>query len=340
MIDMWRAQRALPKYFRILNGEELPNFHYLKRIKVDFEEDEDISELWKLHDEALELLKRGKLNTMGKYTLLDLKLLIARKMLKSCILCEFKCRLNRERSIGYCRVKNTKIVSYFMHMGEEPELVPSFTIFFSGCNFRCVFCQNWDISQRTQGIYIQPRKMARIIDDAFERGAKNVNLVGGEPTPNIPYILEVLNHVTSPIPVVWNSNMYMSEEAMKLLDGMVDIYLGDFKWADDKKARKYSKALHYRKVVTRNFLLAKEHYRVEFLIRHLVMPGFVEDTRKILSWISTHLGKNVRVNVMFQYYPCYRASEYPEINRRLSYNERKEVERIVQEIGLENALVG
>lgn len=339
--EVKRAKEALPHYFSILSGEEKPNFFYAKRVEVDFEQDASLKDLWEIHKEGMEKLRENNLKESPKKSLLDLKALIAHKILESCELCEFKCHANRFKEIGYCRVKESLIASDFLHIGEEPELVPSYTVFFSGCNFRCVFCQNWDISQYLVGLRYSPEEMAVKIAVAYAEGAKNVNFVGGEPTPNLSFILESLKHVKVPIPVVWNSNMYMSEKSMKLLDGIVDIYLGDFKWGNNEDALKYSKSPNYWETVTRNFLLAKEHYKAEFLIRHLVIPGHLDCcSRRILKWISENLGKDVRVNVMFQYRPEYRAHEYPEIDRRLTNDEMLKAAQLVKEFGLKNALVG
>ncbi len=337
------ARVALPGYFAILEGREKPNFMRVRSIPVEFDENLELEELWEIHDDAMKMLVEGETGEFGredKSNLLQLKALIAERLLNPCKLCELKCGVNRRVSMGYCRVKDSRISSYFLHWGEEPELVPSFTVFFSGCNFRCVFCQNWDISQRITGSVIPPSAMAELMEKAFISGAKNVNFVGGEPTPNLPYILHILQHATAPLPVIWNSNMYMSEETMKLLDGVVDIYLGDFKWSDDGLALKYSRVPNYWKTVTRNFLLAQKHYRAELLIRHLVMPGHLENTWRVLRWIKDNLGADVRVNVMFQYYPHYRAREYPEINRRLNAEERRKVREYVKQLGFSSALVG
>ncbi|AEH24220.1 radical SAM protein [Pyrococcus yayanosii] len=340
MRELEKAKKALPKYFAILEGEDVPNFFLVRKVGVDFSPDAPLDDLWTKHGEGLDRLRENDLRE-GPKNLLDLKVAIAERILESCHLCEIKCGVNRKRDIGYCRVRESLVASDFLHLGEEPELVPSYTIFFSGCNFRCVFCQNWDISQFRVGVPYDPHIMARKIELAFAEGAKNVNFVGGEPTPNLPFILETLRHVRVPIPVIWNSNMYMSEAAMKLLDGIVDIYLGDFKWGNDECALKYSKAPRYWAVVTRNFLLAKGHFRAEFLIRHLVMPGHLECcTRPILEWVAENLGRDVRVNVMFQYRPEYKADEYPEINRLLWGEEMERAEMIVKELGLRNALVG
>jgi len=338
--DAIKARKALPHYFNILEGREKPNFHLLKMIPVKFEPDMDMKLLWDLHKVGMEMLKKGEFESEVDNNLLDLKATIAKRMLKRCELCEFKCGINREKEIGYCRVKETRIATAFLHMGEEPELVPSYTIFFSGCNFRCVFCQNWDISQYRVGEIVPAATLAKKIERAYYLGAKNVNFVGGEPTPNIPYILELLNHLNIPIPIIWNSNMYLSVEGMKLLDGVVDLYLADFKWFYNKNALKYSKAPNYWDVMVRNFLLAKAHYKSEFLIRHLVVPGHLKDTEKILRWIADNIGKEVRINVMFQYRPEFRASRYPEINRTLTVEEMGRAKELVEKYGFENALVG
>lgn len=351
MMPMWfhrvdigeieKAKKAMPHYFEVLSGKEKPNFFYTGQVKVNFSEDYSLNELWRAHDEGMEKLRENDLSESPEKSLLDLKALIADRILEKCELCEIKCHVNRKESIGYCRVKDTLIASDFLHIGEEPELIPSYTIFFSGCNFRCVFCQNWDISQYRVGLKYSPEEMATKIAVAYAEGAKNVNFVGGEPTPNLPFILETLRYVKVPIPVVWNSNMYMSEITMRLLDGVVDVYLADFKWGNNEDALKYSKAPRYWEVVTRNFLLAKKHYKAEFLIRHLVMPDHLECcTKPILKWIAENLGKEVRVNVMFQYRPEYRADRYPEIARRLNYDEMKRAAELAAEFELKNAMIG
>ncbi|WP_297093017.1 radical SAM protein [Thermococcus sp.] len=335
------AREALPRYFSILEGTEEPVFSISKRVEVRFEDNLPLDELWNLHAEGMDRLRENDLREKPENNLLELKALIASRIMESCTLCEIKCRVDRREYIGYCRVGESLVASDFLHYGEEPELVPSYTVFFSGCNFRCVFCQNWDISQYRVGIEHVPEFMAFKIEEAFRRGAKNVNFVGGEPTPNLPFIVETLRHVSVPIPVVWNSNMYMSEDAMRLLDGVVDVYLADFKWGNDGCAMRYSKIPRYWEVVTRNFLLAAEHFGAEFIVRHLVLPGHLECcTRPVLEWIVENLGKDVRVNVMFQYRPEYQAGEYPEISRMLEGKEKQKAARIVEELGFRNALVG
>jgi len=249
---------------------------------------------------------------------LDEKLAEARKTLESCTLCERRCKVNRsggER--GFCGVLEPRIASEFIHLGEEPELVPSYTLFFAGCNFRCVYCQNWDISQNPgNGVELTPQMTARLIKS---QRARNVNWVGGEPTPNLPFVLEVLNNLDCDAPQVWNSNMYMTEEAMKMLDGVVDVYLTDFKYGSDECARRLSKAGDYLRVAKRNHLEAAR--QCETLVRHLMLPGHYDCcTKPVLEWIADEM-QEARVNLMDQYRPAYMAHKIGGIDRRISSRE-------------------
>jgi len=255
----------------------------------------------------------------------------AKDILKSCCFCERRCGVDRtagER--GFCRVLESKISSEFLHFGEEPELVPSYTIFFSGCTFGCVFCQNADISQNPEsGAHIPPETVAKMIE---KQEALNVNWVGGDPTPNLAFILEVLTHLTKNIPQVWNSNMYLTEEAMALLDGVIDVYLTDFKYGKGKCAEKYSKAPDYWNIVTRNHLEAAR--QAEVLVRHLVLPNHVNCcTRPILEWLAENI-PDARVNVMDQYRPQYRAREFPELSTNLHFTEYEKALGYAIDLGL------
>jgi putative pyruvate formate lyase activating enzyme len=273
--------------------------------------------------------------------LVDLKAALGARMLRDCRLCERACGKNRAQGdVGHCGVLSARVCSDFLHMGEEPDLTPSYTIFFAGCTFNCVFCQNWDISTHPEaGLEISPADMARKIElretaDGRRYGrARNVNWVGGEPTSNLPYILEVLNACEANLPQVWNSNMYMSLEAMALLNGIVDVYLTDFKYGNDKCASRLSNAPHYMKVVERNHLLARANG--EMIIRHLVLPEHVECcTRPALTWIAENL-VDVKVNVMAQYRPEYRARDFPEIAHPLAMRDHDAALGIAEKLGLE-----
>jgi putative pyruvate formate lyase activating enzyme len=217
-------------------------------------------------------------------------------------------------------------------MGEERVLIPSHTIFFSGCTFHCVFCQNWDISQKICGIYIKPSKLVNIIERRKSQGSKNVNWVGGDPTPNLLYILRTLKELEINIPQVWNSNMYCSMDTMKILDDVIDLYLTDFKYGNDKCAKRLSKVDNYFEIIKRNHKKAYENG--EMIIRHLVMPNHVECCSKpIMKWISEKL-PNALVNIMAQYRPEYKAYDYKELTRHITHDEFKVTTEYARKLGL------
>jgi putative pyruvate formate lyase activating enzyme len=227
---------------------------------------------------------------------------------------------------------NPRITSEFLHLGEESVLVPSHTIFFSGCTFHCVFCQNWDISQQITGFYIKPSQLADIIETRHNQGSKNVNWVGGDPTTNLYYILETLNQLDINIPQVWNSNMYCSIETMKLLDGVIDLYLTDFKYGNDKCAKRLSLVDNYLEIVKRNHKMVYENS--EMIIRHLVMPNHVECCSKpVIKWISENIPDSV-INIMAQYRPEYHAHEYKDISRKIYIGEVIDVKEYAEKKGI------
>jgi putative pyruvate formate lyase activating enzyme len=225
-----------------------------------------------------------------------------------------------------------------MHLGEEAPLVPSHTIFFSGCNFECIYCQNFDISQFPEsGIETSEENLAKVIDKRRMEGSRNVNFVGGDPTPNLLYILKTMRLSKENIPVIWNSNFYMSKDAMTLLDGFIDLYLSDFKYGPLDCAEKLSGTVNYWNTVTRNHLMAKKAGNM--IIRHLVLPGHVECCSKpILKWISKNLGNETVVNIMGQYRPVYRANESPEIMCYPSHYEMEETINYAKSLGLMNII--
>ena len=248
----------------------------------------------------------------------------ADKIVESCYLCERRCGANRKAGEkGFCGVGyESRVSNAFAHVGEEKYFVPSGTIFFTGCNSRCVYCQNYDISQFSErGNVWQPIDIAKWIENC---DCINVNFVGGEPTPNLHNILKALSLSQRNIPTIWNSNFYMSVESMQLLSDVIDVYLSDFKYGDNECAMKYSSLPKYFETVARNHLLASKNS--EMIVRHLILPGHVECcSKKIIDWIADNLGDKVRVNLMRQYQPCYKAHEFSEINRRITSEEYKEV---------------
>jgi len=333
---------ALAAYYSILDGGRKAKYLDTKRrmIKVDLEADD--STLWSMHDRAICGAAVSDQQESSD-SLLDIKTELAKRQLRACQLCERACGVDRTAGEkGHCGVLDARVSSDFIHMGEEPDLVPSYTIFFSGCTFNCVYCQNWDISTRPgSGDRVEPIELARKIERiAGSEGrpqrisrARNVNWVGGDPTSNLPFILEVLGSCKANIPQVWNSNMYLSTHTMGLLNGVVDVYLSDFKYGNDKCALRLSNATNYMNVIRRNHLLGREH--AEMIIRHLVLPGHIECcTMPALSWIAENL-KDVKVNVMAQYRPEHRAREFPEINRPLKMAEYERAVAIAEELGLD-----
>lgn len=336
----------LSRYFDAA-GDKLPSqFLISQSIHVDFRKDSPLDELWEIHDEAMGSFREvyhtiksiEELPARAGSSLLSLKGAIADRILESCHFCERRCSAKRrKKEFGYCRCDAVSHYSAeFLHYGEEPELVPSHTIFFTGCNFSCAYCQNWEISTAPQaGISILPEEVARTITLRRAYGSRNVNFV--TPTPHTHIILKILNALKVNIPVVWNSNMYYSHEIAKLLEGVVDVYLGDFRYGNDRCAMKYSNVPDYRAVVTRNFETA--YSSGEILLRQLVLPGHLECcTRPIVQWVKEHIPK-IRFNLMFQYRPAYRAYEYPDISRPLTPEEIQKALAIVKESGLEDVMM-
>ena len=329
----------LRRYHSILDGKTEAKYLQAKKIKVDVRLNCDTPRLWEEHRKAL----RTRSNTRTGVSLLDLKCELASRFLENCALCERKCGTNRRAGVkGHCGVLEPRISSEFLHMGEEPELVPSYTIFFSGCTFNCVFCQNWNISTRPEaGSIIDHETVARMIEaklprnprTAFTESAKNVNWVGGDPTSNLPFILRVLKSTDANLPQVWNSNMYLTEDSISLLDGVTDVYLTDFKYGNDECALRLSNAPGYMGIITRNHRLA--HQNGEMIIRHLVLPGHLNCcTKPVLQWIADNL-RDVKVNVMGQYRLAHRAKDYDEISRPLRLSEFKEAHETAEDLHLD-----
>jgi len=345
------AIQTFSRYWRILKNKTIAKFLIAKLIEVDYDEDLSLEELWNVHDDAMrdfkrilnefsdeEIIEMWRSRRLSEKNLLKLKRDIAWKILESCRFCEWKCRVNRLKSSnGACRLgKDAYVASVFIHIGEEPELVPSYTVFFSHCNFKCVFCQNWDISQIHSGSPVEPEHLARVIYHEWShRRIRNVNWVGGEPTPNLHFILDVLVRLDANIPQVWNSNLYNSVEALKLLDGVIDLWLPDFKYGNNDCALRLSKIPKYFDVVTRNLGIINSNGD-EILIRHLVLPNHIECCSKpVLEWIAKNLDRSkVRVNVMAQYRPEYKAKKYPDIARRIRREEWKEAFEYARQLGL------
>jgi len=322
-------QNILQNYAGILSNELEARYLICKSTEVNFSKSDNMDALWKKHARALE---EPRIVNKPEQSLLDLKIEIAERIFRKCHFCERRCGVDRTRHTGHCGVDKARIASEFLHIGEEEMLIPSYTIFFSGCTFNCVFCQNWDISQRICGVEVDEKIMARAIEKRKLEGALNVNWVGGEPTPNIPFILKVLRESKLSIPQIWNSNMYCSKETMIILDGVIDLYLTDFKYGNDKCGKRLSNVENYVKITRRNHLIA--YKQTDVLVRHLVMPNHIECcTKPILEWIAENI-PNCLVNIMPQYRPEYRANEYDDISRPITMEEFSTAIHYARDLGL------
>lgn len=279
------------------------------------------------------------------------------KLLEHCRLCPRKCGINRiEGEVGFCGIrKEALIYSHGPHFGEEFPLVGkkgSGVIFFCGCNLGCVFCQNHgisriDIHRETEAEAVDADGLAGIMLDLQTKECANINLV--TPSHLIPQILAGLliafEHGLD-IPIVYNSGGYDSVESLSLLDGIVDIYMPDCKFISTDYSRQYLGAVDYPKVMYRavtemhrqvgDLVIDKKNGLAKsgLLVRHLIMPGLFEDSRGIIQFIAEKISKDTFINIMDQYHPCYRAKEYPEINRTLFSNEYNQVVKAAREAGL------
>ena len=278
-------------------------------------------------------------------------------MENKCNICPFKCNANREKdSLGVCKIGGKiKISHVCTHMWEEPCISGekgSGAIFFTGCNLRCVFCQNYKISREaSEGDEITEEDLANIFLQKQNEGVHNINLVS--PTPYIRYIkkaITVAKEKGLKIPVVYNSNGYEDVNALKELDGLIDVYLPDFKYADDILAKKYSSAINY----TENALAAiKEMYRqvgnTKFdkngiiyrgvIIRHLVLPNNIENSKRVLYKIANEIGKDAYISLMGQYIPQDKSIEYDELSRKVTEEEYNQVIDYFFDVGLENGFM-
>ncbi len=353
-ITVWSnptVQERLAWYKAVMDNKMPAKFTICKKIEAE-EDPKNLSmeELWKMHDDLSKRfdalfakIRSGEINFKdlkdAKPNFLDVKIEIAYRIYENCEFCERRCGVNRkEGEVGVCGVDKVYVHSWFLHHGEEAPLVPSGTIFYGGCNFKCVFCQNHDISQEfpKDGVVVDARRLALIQKELRSEGARNINHVGGDPTPNTHLILESLRYLDVNVPQLWNSNMYCSEETMKLLREIIDIWLPDFKYGDDRCAERLSFVKNYWKIATRNIKWA--HDWADIIIRHLVMPNHLECcTKPILKWISENCPRAL-VNIMEQYRPEFLVARYPEkwkdIARRPTVAEMEEAYSYARKLGI------
>lgn len=279
-----------------------------------------------------------------------------KKYLENCNLCNRHCNVNRLKSeLGACHASSDIMLARAaLHFFEEPPISGkegSGAVFFSCCNFKCVFCQNHEISQEYKGMEVSIEKLSKIFLNLQNQGANNINLV--TPTHYVPQIIEALDIAKNKglsIPILYNTNGYDSLETIKLLNGYIDVYLPDFKYFDDKYAMKYSKINNYKQ----NLIpVLKEMYsqvgkpqfndngiiKKGMIIRHLMLPGLLFDSKKVIDSIYNTFKDNVYISIMNQYTPMFNAKNYPEINKTLSEKHYESLIDYAASIGVKNGFV-
>ena len=276
--------------------------------------------------------------------------------LEKCKICPHNCGVNRlNGNIGRCKSNgNIKLAMASIHNFEEPCISGengSGTVFFSNCNMNCVFCQNYKISQQGLGREISIEELAEIFIDEQNKNAENINLV--TPTMYVYHIIEAIKIAKNKglkIPIVYNSNGYENVETIKKLDGYIDIYLPDLKYYDDDLEFKYSGVKNYFENATSAI---KEMYnqvgspvldengmmKKGLIIRHLVLPNNLQNSKDVLKWINDNIDKKVFVSVMAQYFPTNKAKDFPEINRKLTKEEYEEIENYLYSLDLDNGYI-
>jgi putative pyruvate formate lyase activating enzyme len=289
------------------------------------------------------------MDPIHKAGLIEKKLPLLYRKLQICHLCPRKCEANRPAGeTGYCGAGHELVVyTAFLHHGEEPGISGakgSGTIFFSGCSLKCVYCQNFRFSHTLDGNRVSAEDLARIMVRLQEKGAENINLV--TPTHFLPWIMDGLAKAFRQgltLPIVYNTSGYETAETVKLLENAVDIYLADMRYVTPSLAERYSQASDYpavnqaalrrmydQKITVWEGPLLKEG----LVIRHLVLPGGVDEAIRVLRWVSENTPRAV-ISLMFQYQPYFRASLYPEIDRRVNEEEYESVMDFLDELDLE-----
>ena len=272
-----------------------------------------------------------------------------------CNICPRECGIDRYRMNGVCGANaNIKVALASTHNFEEPcisGISGSGTIFFSNCNLRCVYCQNFEISRDGYGKEISVERLAEIMLEQQSRGVNNINLV--TPTMYVDSIIDAIKIAKSNglvIPIVYNSSGYEKVETIKKLSGLIDIYLPDFKYATNRLGKRYSGVNNYvESVIPAITEMISQVGKPQFnesgimtrgvIIRHMILPNNVLNSKMVLKEIASRFKENTLVSIMAQYFPSGDASKYPEINRKISKSELKEVEDYMYELGIENGYI-
>ena len=277
-------------------------------------------------------------------------------ILNECKLCPRNCRVNRNNyEKGFCRQTNKiRIALSSIHKFEEPCIskeTGSGTVFFSGCNLKCKYCQNYEISQENYGKEISILELANQFLNLQKLGANNINLVTGFAfVPQIIESLKIAKKQGLKIPIIYNTSGYESVETLKMLEGYIDVYLPDFKYYYNELAIKLSDANNY-------FEIAKEAISEMFkqvgypkfdekgiikkgvIIRHLILPNHIQNTKMILKYIKKYFGKRVYISIMAQYFPAYKAKDLEDINRKITKEELQEVKNFLEKLDFKNGFI-
>lgn len=275
------------------------------------------------------------------------------EQLAKCEICPFRCKVNRlSGQVGRCGCGDKiRVAKYQLHYFEEPCISGksgSGTVFFSNCNFKCIFCQNYKISQEGKGNEVTIEELADIFLKLQKEGANNINLV--TPTMYAYQIIEAIKIARNNglnLPIIYNSNGYENVETLRDLRGYVDVYLPDLKYYADELAIKYSKVPNYFKIATKAILKMIDQVGLpEFdengmikkgvIIRHLVLPGHIQNSKHILKWLKENVEGNAYVSVMAQYFPTYKAKEDEYLNRKLTRKEYSEIEQYLYLLDIQN----
>lgn len=278
------------------------------------------------------------------------------KQLEKCEICPHRCKINRnEGNIGRCKSDNKiKVALASVHNYEEPclsEINGSGTVFFSNCNLSCIYCQNYEISQQGKGKEVSIEELADIFIKQQEKNVNNINLV--TPTMYVYQMIEAIKIARKKglkIPIVYNTNGYENVETIKALEGYIDIYLPDLKYYSNEVAKKYSGINNYFEIATKAITeMYKQVGEAEFdeegimqkgvIIRHLILPNHIQNTKNILKWIKENMSEDIYVSIMAQYFPTFKAKENELLNRKISKKEYKEIESYLFTLNLQNGYI-
>ncbi len=276
-------------------------------------------------------------------------------MIEKCEICPLKCKIDRTKYNGRCGAgKNIKISLATLHYFEEPCISGkngSGAVFFSNCNLKCVYCQNYKISHLGHGKEISIEELASKFIFLQENGANNINLV--TPTMYVYHIIEAIKIAKKlglKIPIIYNSSGYENVETIQLLSSYIDVYLPDFKYYFSDISKKYSNVSNYFEITSKAILeMYKQVGNPVFdnngiikkglVIRHMILPNNVENSKKVLQWINDNLSNKVYISIMAQYFPTYNACKFPEINRKITQSELDEVWDFAEKLGFENGYI-